>query len=508
MTIRRKLVTIIMLTGMIVVIPAMISFGWIMNIVVQKMMVRNLTADAEMIAEACNVALAFQGHDDATNILKTLRTKKTIVFAAVYDMKGSQFANYFRDGKTPSVVPSILKEGKYEIDSAYITVFRPIVLDKEKIGTLCLRSDLSPLKELKRANLIIVCLFLLATMLLSYLLAVRFQLIISRPILHLAQTAEKVSGQKDYSHRATIFSSDEMGYCAEAFNQMLEQIQHQDSLLRNANDELENRVQIRTSELEKAKVKAEIANRIKSDFLANMSHEIRTPMNAVIGFADVLAEENLTQDQKNYVHSIRSSASNLMIIINDILDFSKIEAGKMTIETLRTDLPKLLDSLQKMMKFEAQKKNLDFAITLSPSVPKQIHTDPVRLNQCLLNLINNAIKFTPKGRVYVRIDTEQAGDRQFVTFHVEDTGIGIPQETLKHIFNSFTQADGSTTRKYGGTGLGLSITKRLAELLGGQLICKSKSNEGSVFSLSIPTNGSRKSDSDTTDMPHRVSFSV
>ena len=241
------------------------------------------------------------------------------------------------------------------------------------------------------------------------------------------------------------------------------------------------------TELEKAKVKAEAANKAKSEFLANMSHEIRTPMNAIIGFSNVLANEDLTPAQKEKVNIVGGSAKSLVSLVNDILDFSKIEAGQLDMEMVDCSLSKLLHTLESMLTPMAIEKSLDFQIIAGSDLPSQIHSDSFRLQQCLVNLINNAIKFTEKGHVHTTVSLRETEGKHFVVFDVEDTGIGIPEDRQQAIFDSFTQADGSTTRKYGGTGLGLSVTQKLTELLGGELVLTSEPGKGSIFSLSVPT---------------------
>ncbi len=228
------------------------------------------------------------------------------------------------------------------------------------------------------------------------------------------------------------------------------------------------------------------ANRAKSEFLANMSHEIRTPLNAVIGFTDLLASEKLTEEQNSYVEIVCEAGKNLLSLINDILDFSKIEAGKLQAELSYCSLNDFLDNIESLMRPNAEKKGLDFEIITSSNLPKMVYTDSTRLRQCLINLLSNAFKFTESGYVYLKISTEKSGDKDWIRFDVEDSGIGIASEKLGLIFESFSQADGSTTRKYGGTGLGLAITKSLSGLLGGGVTVKSTVGEGSVFSIVVP----------------------
>jgi signal transduction histidine kinase/CheY-like chemotaxis protein/HPt (histidine-containing phosphotransfer) domain-containing protein/HAMP domain-containing protein len=238
--------------------------------------------------------------------------------------------------------------------------------------------------------------------------------------------------------------------------------------------------------LRKAKDEAEAASRTKSAFLANMSHEIRTPMNAIIGFSDMLTDGPLSGDQRRHIEIIRDSSRSLLSLVNDILDFSKIEAGKMNIEKVDCSLGHILSSLQAITLPRARDKGVELRIVEKSVLPATLHTDPVRLSQCLLNLVSNAVKFTDQGHVHVNVSLETPYDRPSIRFDVEDTGIGIPKEKQELIFESFSQADRSTTRKYGGTGLGLTITKQLTELLGGQLTVTSEQGRGAVFSLAIP----------------------
>ncbi len=239
-------------------------------------------------------------------------------------------------------------------------------------------------------------------------------------------------------------------------------------------------------ELMEATARAEAANAAKSQFLANMTHEIRTPMNAIIGFSDILAEQELAAEQKGYIDLIRNSGRHLLSLINDILDLSKIEAGQFQVEWRQCELATVLDSVEAMMCSLADKKGLEFRVIKSPDVPDLMHTDSSRLRQCLVNLISNAIKFTQAGHVHLRVFLDGQRSDPCLCFEVEDTGIGIPLEKQEAVFEAFTQADGTTTRKYGGTGLGLTITKKLIGLLGGTVSLRSQPGQGSVFSLTMP----------------------
>ncbi|PSC06869.1 hybrid sensor histidine kinase/response regulator [Alsobacter soli] len=344
------------------------------------------------------------------------------------------------------------------------------------------------LLEAVRTTLLVSVVSGLVALALGLLAASRLQRAITRPVVDLAATMARVRDGHDFRVAAKAAANDEVGQLVGSFNAMIAGIRERDVQLALHRERLEQDVSDRTRDLNLAKIAAENANAAKSDFLATMSHEIRTPMNGMLVMAELLTAGDLPARQRRYAEVIARSGQSLLAIINDILDFSKVEAGKMDIERIPVDPAETADTVLSLFWERAQKKGLDLAAQVAPDTPAHILADPVRLNQVIGNLVNNALKFTESGHVLLSIGRDPH-DPSRLRFAVTDTGIGIPEDKIAGLFSAFTQVDQSTTRKFGGTGLGLAICKRLVEAMGGAMRVTSDVGRGSTFAFSIPVEG-------------------
>jgi signal transduction histidine kinase/DNA-binding response OmpR family regulator/HPt (histidine-containing phosphotransfer) domain-containing protein len=317
----------------------------------------------------------------------------------------------------------------------------------------------------------------------SLIILLFFNTFVLSKLKHLTKASQTVKhGQfnVDISERI-LKSKDEIGTMAKAFHIMTEDLRKTTTSIDNLNREISQRKQAE-EELKEAKRVAEDATETKSLFLANMSHEIRTPLNGVIGMTGLLLDTDLSPEQQEYAETVRISGDSLIAVINDILDYSKVEAGKLDLETLDFDLRSTMEDVTDVLAVGAHTKGLELASLIDPEVPALVQGDPGRLRQILTNLANNAIKFTQKGEVVIRV-TLEAEDNTCATvrFSVIDTGIGISRDGIDRLFQSFSQVDASTTRKYGGTGLGLAISQKLSGLMGGKIGVESEEGKGSTF---------------------------
>ena len=452
-------------------------------------------ATAHVFSAVVGPFVASGQKQQALNALRAISKLPNVPYAVIIGPDGRQFtalgsAIVVRSGNGPATSSSTAPQSLWALlKGASLPVVVPVVHAGRPMGRLMLLADVADLRQRLLESLLAIVAAASIASVIGLTVTRRLRRGITNPLQDLALAMMQVRQTHDFSTRVIKTSDDETGLLVDSFNDMLEQVSLRDAQLAAHRENLERTVEARTHELREAKETAEAANSAKSDFLATMSHEIRTPMNGVMVMAEMLAGSGLPKRQQRFAEIIARSGQSLLTIINDILDLSKIEAGKLELESLPTDPASIVDDVMNLFWERATNKKLDLAAYVSPDIPQKISADPVRLNQILANLVNNALKFTEKGYVgiTVRMLPEVANNGvPILEFAVVDTGIGIEADKIEHVFQSFSQADQTTTRRFGGTGLGLSICKRLVEAMSGNITVESRIGKGSRFSFRIP----------------------
>ena len=426
--------------------------------------------------------------------LNAIRTMPAIRYAIVVDATGHRLhevgsgivlgsgADRLEANREISAFTS-LRLGTYLVSA-------PIVNRGQVVGQLSLIADVSALGQALRESALDALVAGALAALLAIALSTRLQRSVTDPLVALTAAADRIGRTADYAHPVPGSGEDETGRLVGAFNAMMAEVRARDAALRQQRDRLAHDVAERTAELAVAKEAAERANAAKSDFLATMSHEIRTPMNGMLVTAELLATANLGDKAQRHCDVLLKSGRSMLSLINDILDLSKIEAGHLELEHVAFEPAVTVVDVVQLFSERAASQGLQLGFEIANTVPERIAGDPLRLGQELSNLVNNALKFTERGGVTIRVAAAGTlghdGRGLSLKFEVADTGIGIGADKLGSVFEAFTQAEQSTSRRFGGTGIGLAISRRLVDAMGGTITVESEFGRGTTFAFTIP----------------------
>jgi signal transduction histidine kinase/DNA-binding NarL/FixJ family response regulator len=486
-TIGRKLVLLVLSALAVTGLITATLVGWTDADRQARAETLRLTRTAAVIGSMASDAVRAEDRAQAFAALRSISQMPEVTYGRIQMLDGRLLAETGggvrlstdvatgEDGRTS--VWSILNTGTIQVQA-------PVISEGETVGAITLLAQTPGVRERVLGSILITVLGVAVAALAGLLIALRMGRRISTPIVRLAGFVNEVRDSEDYSADPDVRADGEVGDLAEGVRSMLEGLRERDRRIAAHVAGLETTVAERTAELSEAKAAAEAANAAKSDFLAVMSHEIRTPLNGILALSDLLNRADLPEKPRRYAEVIASSGKSLISIINDILDFSKVEAGKMELEAVEVDLPTIVTDVASLFAGRASEKGLELAVYVDPTLGS-VTGDPTRLRQVLSNLANNAIKFTETGGVTLRVDRARDGSGR-LEFAVEDTGPGIPADKLPGLFEAFSQADQSTTRKHGGTGLGLAICDRLVRAMDGEWVLASEEGKGSSFGFRAP----------------------
>ena len=517
-TISQKITRIVMITCSLVIVLTLLVSLSLQSMTYRNSMVDKMSTLAKIIGKNSHKSLTLRKSFIATPILATLKTEQTIQVAYLINQHHKVFAHYLNRDRTtfaqelkstpfePELLKVAMKQKRtvHQFTDHKLCIYSPIYDGDIYLGAVYLQAGQD---ELLR-NLILFTLaaliILSVAIAIAYLMSAKLRLLITQPLHQLVDRMKVITGEKVYSvDMGKELNNDivEVEELLTGFNDMLHQINKRELALQKHSEELESLVAERTVDLKQsndelvttvkklglARNEAIEASAAKSRFLANMSHEIRTPMIGVLGMAELLEKSAADSTQKELAKTIHSSGESLLNILNDLLDISKVEAGKLELESTPFNPTSTLESSVELLADNAHNKGLELTTIPDPELPLSLYGDSGRLRQIILNLLSNAIKFTDKGRISVSLSCHEINaTTTSLKLKVSDSGIGLSDQAKKEIFNAFTQADSSTTRKYGGTGLGLTIVKQLTELMDGTVQIDDAIPHGTCFRLTIP----------------------